>query len=86
MPGDRLVLLVAPGHGEVATVAGREVGGAVQRNRARRIVRSALREAVPEGLPDVDLVVVARPSIRGAMAWELAEELRMLLERAGSPA
>lgn len=86
LSGERLVVLVAPGHGGVATVAGRKVGGAVQRNRARRIVRAALREALPGGLPEADLVVVARPSIRGAMAWELAEELRMLLERAGSPA
>lgn len=84
VPGERIVVLVAPGHGGVATVAGGKVGGAVQRNRARRIVRAALREALPDGLPDRDLVVVARRSIRGARTPEVAQELRGLLRRAGS--
>jgi ribonuclease P protein component len=84
VPGDRVVLFVAPGRGEVATVAGSKIGGAVERNRARRVLRAALRETAPEGLADRDLVVVARSSIRGATSPQLAEELRGLLERARS--
>lgn len=42
-----------------AVVAGRKVGGAVQRNRAKRRLRAALRDVgIPSG---VDVVVVARP-------------------------
>jgi len=83
--GDRIVLFLAPGRGDEATIAGSKVGGAVQRNRARRILRAALREAAPSGLPERDLVVVARSTIAGASARDLTEELRELLQRAGSP-
>lgn len=82
--GERIVVFLAPGDGDVATVAGRAVGGAVERNRARRILRAALREAAPDGVLDRDLLVVARPSIRGARTHELVEELRALLRPAGS--
>lgn len=85
VPGERLVVYLAPGDGDVATVAGRKVGGAVERNRARRVIRAALRAAVPQRLADRDLVVVARPSIRGARSPDLVAEIRDLLERAGSP-
>ena len=51
-PGDRTTT-------RAAVVAGRKVGGAVQRNRAKRRLRAALREvAIP---PGVDVVIVARP-------------------------
>jgi ribonuclease P protein component len=82
--GDRVVVILAPGGGGVATVAGRTVGGAVHRNRARRIIRAAFREVAPSGLGDRDVVLVARPSIRDATSTELAEELRDLFDRVGS--
>jgi ribonuclease P protein component len=81
--GDRVVVIVAPGDGDVATVAGGKVGGAVRRNRARRIIRAAFREVAGGSLPGNDVVIVARSSIRGATSTELAGELRELLERAG---
>jgi ribonuclease P protein component len=80
VPGERVVVHLAPGSGEVAVVAGRKVGGAVMRNRARRVVRAALREAAPAGLGAHDAVIVARSAIRGASALEVAAELRRLLE------
>jgi ribonuclease P protein component len=55
------------GAGRVAVVAGRKVGNAVARNRAKRRLRAALVSmSVPRG---VDVVVVARP---GAVGWEFA--------------
>lgn len=48
------------GQARVAIVAGRAVGNAVRRNRAKRRLRAAARQV---GLPAVDLVVDAR---RGA--------------------
>jgi ribonuclease P protein component len=77
--GDRIVVFVAAGSGEIATVAGR-VGGAVERNRARRVIRAALAEALPSGLPGRDVVVVARSAIRGSRTPQVAAELRRLLE------
>lgn len=84
VPGERVVVFLAPGDGDVATIAGRKVGGAVGRNRARRIIRAALREVAPAGVPDRDVVVVARGPIRGATTPDIVAELRQLLERAES--
>jgi ribonuclease P protein component len=84
MHGKRVVLFVASGSGHSALVAGKKVGGAVQRNRARRVLRAALREVAPHGVEDCDLVVVARETIRGARTQELIQEMTELFER-GAP-
>jgi ribonuclease P protein component len=84
--GDRVVMFVAAGSGEVATVAGGRVGGAVARNRARRVMRAALAEILPNGLPERDVVVVARSAIRGSRTPDVATELRRLLEMEPTPA
>lgn len=49
-------------HGKVAVglVAGRSIGGAVQRNRVKRRLRHALREVV---LAAGDYVVIAAPEV-----------------------
>ena len=47
-------------------VTGKKVGGAVERNRARRLIREAVRLKLPLLKPGYDLVWVARPSINEA--------------------
>jgi ribonuclease P protein component len=79
--GRRMVLFLAPGSGDVAYVAGRKVGGAVERNRARRILRAAFREVAPDGVAGHDVVLVARDDIRGARSRDLTSEMGELLER-----
>ena len=86
MRGERVVLLVAPGSGGYALVAGKKVGGAVQRNRARRILRAALREVAPRGMDGHDIVLVAREGIRGARTQDLITEMTELLGREESRA
>jgi ribonuclease P protein component len=80
--GNRVVLFVAPGAGKVAFVAGRRVGGAVLRNRARRIMRAAWRELAPTVPDGYDVALVARGSIQGARSRDLVTEVDELLSRA----
>lgn len=75
-------MFVAPGSGQVAVVAARRVGGAVERNRARRVLRAAWREIAPQ-VGDDDIVLVARQGIRGAKTQDLVAEMTELLHREG---
>ena len=66
-----MVLLLAPGTGESAAVAGKRVGGAVERNRARRILRAASASSDPP-LEAHDVVAVASPDhpwVAGRTTW-----------------
>ena len=62
-------------------VAARRVGGAVERNRARRILRAAWCEVAPEAAGGNDVVLVAREAIRGAKTQDLVAEMTELLRR-----
>jgi ribonuclease P protein component len=80
--GSRVVAFVAPGAGAVAFIAGRRVGGAVQRNRARRILRAAWRQIAPRTDGVYDIAWVARSGIAGAKTQDLVAEMTELLRRA----
>ena len=62
--------------------ASKKVGGAVERNRARRRLREAARQLLPQfGLAGVDYVLVARQETPSA-AWDrLLDDLRNALIR-----
>jgi len=77
----RVIVLLAPGSGGLAVVASRRIGGAVERNRARRILRAAWHEAGFGSGDAYDVVLVAREAIRGAKTRELVAELTELLRR-----
>jgi ribonuclease P protein component len=66
----------------VAVVAGRKVGGAVQRNRAKRRLRAALAGGTLP--PELDVVVVARSGVLTADFTSLQTELAGLVRRAAS--
>jgi len=78
-----VILYVSPHSGptEAAFVASRRVGGAVARNRARRIMRAAWRELRAQVAADFEVVFVARPDIQGAKTQDLEPEMRDLLRR-----
>ena len=69
---------VAPARATV--VAGRKVGNAVTRNRAKRRLRAALAQTpAPDG---VDLVVVARQAAVDASFGALREDLQRCVTKA----
>ena len=63
------------GRNRLGITAGKKVGNAVCRNRAKRVIRAAYREAegmLPAG---IDMVIVARTAICGIRSTELAKFL-----------
>ena len=72
------MVFLAPGSGRVAAVASKRIGGAVQRNRARRILRAAWAEVGPLA-GEHDAVLVARTEIDGASSRELVDEMMALV-------
>lgn len=68
---------------KVGVVAGRSIGGAVTRNRAKRIMRAAIQSLLDRVKPEYDLLLVARPAIRDATSTQVAAIVRNLLGSAG---
>lgn len=61
----------------------KKVGGAVQRNRAKRVIRAAY-DSVKQELKVGNLIVISpRTAILGAKSTEVAEELRVAFDALG---
>ena len=67
----------------VGIVTSRAVGGAVARNRARRLLREAYRAHKQELKNNVHIVIVARTAIRGKAQRDVEAELLGLWRAAG---
>ncbi len=67
----------------VGVVAGRMVGSAVARNRAKRLLREAMRSLLPEIKPGWDLLIIARARLPDATMFQAQEALSALLRQAG---
>ena len=69
---------------KVGVAAGRTVGTAVYRNRAKRLLREAMRPLLPNITPGLDLILIARPGLVTATLEETRQALLTLLQRAKS--
>jgi ribonuclease P protein component len=81
----RVVVYVLPSGDwtRVGFVSTRTVGGAVARNRARRLMREAWRGLAPRIRSNYDVVAVARLEIRGAKMQDVMSDLERALDAAG---
>jgi ribonuclease P protein component len=66
----------------VGVAAGRTVGTAVYRNRAKRLLREAIRPLLPNIVGGLDLILIARPGLASASLEETRRALLALLQRA----
>ena len=69
-------------HVQVGIAAGKSVGGAVTRNRTKRLLREAMRPLIPNIASPVNLILIARPSLASASLAEAQTALLHLLRRA----
>jgi ribonuclease P protein component len=69
---------------KVGVAAGRTVGTAVYRNRAKRLLREAMRPLLSSITPGLDLILIARPGLVTASLEETRQALLILLQRANS--
>lgn len=67
----------------IAVIAGRSIGGAVQRNLAKRRIRSAFKCFHSELIKGFDIVIIARKHILEIEYQALLDALRSLLDKAG---
>lgn len=66
----------------VGVAAGRSVGGAVQRTRAKRVLRAAMQPLLERIKPGHDLVLIAREAILASSSQQAQGVLERLLKRA----
>lgn len=73
------------GYTRVGLTATKKVGHAVVRNRARRVMRAALSEHLPENVGSLDIILVARAQTAKVKSTQLEKTLSKLLAKAGLP-
>lgn len=82
-----LVLAILPNeleHNRYGFAVGKKVGGSVERNRAKRLMREAIRTRHSELEPGFDLLLIARNSFRDETTLlDVSDQLDGLLARSG---
>ena len=73
------------GYTRIGLTATKKVGHAVQRNRARRIMRAALSEHLSQNIGGYDIILVARTRTPYLKSTQLSKTLAGLMRKAGLP-
>ena len=70
------------GNLRIGVAAGRSAGAAVRRNRAKRLLREAMRTLTPTIASHADLILIARSGLASATLADTRSALLNLLQRA----
>jgi len=84
LDGALFVLVAAPNEGEcdrLGLAVSRRVGGAVARNRVRRLLRESFRKLERGARPSADLVVLGKPELASSSLEEVGRELDARVRR-----
>ena len=73
------------GYTRIGLTATKKVGHAVQRNRARRVMKAAIDEHLDYNIGGYDLVFVARGMTPRLKSWQLSAVVAKLFAQAGLP-
>jgi len=76
-----IALRRADGPARIGIAAGRRVGSAVQRNRAKRLLRAGVRPVYPLIAPGWDILLLARSPILKVKSTEVSASLQQALRR-----
>ena len=71
------------GETRLGITAGKKIGGAVQRNRAKRVITAAIRSCIENVQSGYDVIVVARSRILNEKSTSVAEVLKRQFKAAG---
>ena len=83
---ERFVLFAKPntlGHHRLGLTVSRKIGGAVVRNRVKRLFREIFRKSAAEIPPTFDLVINAKRGCGSAGLLQLREEYERVLSKLG---
>lgn len=69
----------------IGITSSKKIGGAVVRNRARRVIREAVRAQLSENAGPYDIVLVARGPTAAQKSYRIEKVLRQHLIAAGIP-
>ena len=65
-------------------IASKKVGNSVQRNRARRLMREVIRLHLLEIRNDIQIIFIARASIKGVSYMEVEKSMMNMLKKANA--
>ncbi|MBQ8603425.1 MAG: ribonuclease P protein component [Oscillospiraceae bacterium] len=71
------------GHVRIGITSSKKIGGAVQRNRARRVIRAAVRALNLDMNQGYDIIFVARSKTTRCKSWQLEPLIKQRLTDAG---